>query len=57
MPSDTSSLVRVVVQGCDEATEVNIALTADELTTVERLAAAVSLASESDCHPRIEVVG
>lgn len=57
MPTDTSNLTRVVVQGCDEATEVNLALTADELGVVDRLAAAVNAASESDCHPRIEVVG
>lgn len=57
MPTDTSTLVRIVVQGCDEATEVNIALTAGELRAIDRLAEAINTASESDCHPRIEVIG
>lgn len=47
---------RIIVQGCDEATEVTLPLTADELTFLERLADAVANASTSDCHPRIEVL-
>lgn len=47
---------RIVLQGCDDATEVTLALTADELAVVQRLASAVATASESDCQPKIEVV-
>lgn len=52
MPADT----RIIVQGCDEATEVTMHLTAAELSAIKRLAAAVTKASTDDCHPRIEVV-
>ena len=56
MPRDTSNVTRIVVQGCDEATEVNLALTDTERAVIDKLAAAVTLASASDCHPRIEVI-
>lgn len=52
VPADT----RIIVQGCDEATEVTMHLTAAELSAIKRLAAAVTKASTDDCHPRIEVV-
>lgn len=51
MPTDT----RIFIQGCEEATEVSLSLTADELATVERLAAASKAASPDRCHPVIEV--
>lgn len=53
VPTDT----RIIVQGCDEATVVILSLTAAERGVINRLAAAVSLASSSACHPKIEVGG
>ena len=46
---------RVVVSGCDDATEVDIDLDDAEAATVTRLAEAIAAKSEFGCQPTMRI--
>lgn len=48
-------IIRITVQGCDDATEVVLDLTESEYAVVRRLADATATASQDACQPVVQV--
>jgi hypothetical protein len=46
---------RITLAGCDDATRIDLELSDDELTFIERLCALSEEASEYGCQPRMRV--
>lgn len=47
--------VKITVDGCDDYTEVTMQMTDAELAFLQKVAAAITNASEYGCMPRMEV--
>lgn len=46
---------RVTVSGCDDETEIVVALTIEEADVVARIAALITAASDYGCQPRMKI--